>query len=145
MQLSITRVVPSLAAMIATEIASTRDVSMARTLSEDHSMTVETLISSLSQEDKRNALELLWASIERDAEQFTPPAWHAQVLADLGVSALGSLMFSDNSQNSLTKCENVGSSSQTVPDTCLIPFGCPRFRCQSIARKDLENTRIQQS
>ncbi|MFN7890291.1 MAG: hypothetical protein ACK5OC_08375, partial [Pirellula sp.] len=88
-------------------------------------------------EDKRNALELLWASIERDAEQFTPPAWHAQVLADLGVSALGSLMFSDNSQNSLTKCENVGSSSQTVPDTCLIPFGCPRFQCQSIARKDL--------
>jgi hypothetical protein len=45
-------------------------------------MTVETMISSLSQEDKRNALELLWASIERDAERYTPPAWHAQVLAD---------------------------------------------------------------
>ena len=45
-------------------------------------MTVETMISSLSQEEKRNALELLWASIERDADQYTPPAWHAQVLAD---------------------------------------------------------------
>jgi hypothetical protein len=45
-------------------------------------MTVETMISSLSQEDKRNALELLWASIERDADSYTPPIWHGQVLAD---------------------------------------------------------------
>jgi hypothetical protein len=45
-------------------------------------MTVESLISSLSPEDKRNALELLWASIDRDADVFTPPDWHGQVLAD---------------------------------------------------------------
>ncbi|MEM6364840.1 MAG: addiction module protein [Planctomycetota bacterium] len=45
-------------------------------------MSVETLIASLSPEDKRNALELLWASIERDAEAFTPPDWHGEVLAD---------------------------------------------------------------
>lgn len=45
-------------------------------------MNVETMISSLSQEDKRNALELLWAAIERDADGYTPPAWHGQVLAE---------------------------------------------------------------
>lgn len=45
-------------------------------------MTVETLISSLSPEDKRNALELLWASIERDAGKFAPPDWHAAILAE---------------------------------------------------------------
>lgn len=45
-------------------------------------MTVETMISSLSPEDKRNALELLWASIERDADKFAPPDWHGAVLAD---------------------------------------------------------------
>jgi hypothetical protein len=45
-------------------------------------MTVETMIARLSIEDKRNALELLWASIERDADDYSPPAWHGQVLAE---------------------------------------------------------------
>ncbi len=45
-------------------------------------MTVEAMISSLSQEDKRLALELLWGSIERDAASYTPPAWHGEVLDD---------------------------------------------------------------
>lgn len=45
-------------------------------------MTVESMIASLSQEDKRTALELLWASIERDIATYAPPHWHGQVLAD---------------------------------------------------------------
>ena len=45
-------------------------------------MTVESMIASLSQEDKRIALELLWVSIERDVNTYTPPHWHGQVLAD---------------------------------------------------------------
>ena len=45
-------------------------------------MTVETIISSLSQEDRRSALELLWASIDRDSDQYTAPAWHSDVLAE---------------------------------------------------------------
>jgi hypothetical protein len=45
-------------------------------------MTVESMIASLSQEDKRIALELLWLSIERDVSTYTPPHWHGQVLAD---------------------------------------------------------------
>lgn len=45
-------------------------------------MTLETMISALSQEDKRNALELLWAAIDRDAHRYTLPDWHSQVLAD---------------------------------------------------------------
>ena len=45
-------------------------------------MTVEALISSLSPEDKRNALELLWASIERDPATYSPPDWHGGVLAE---------------------------------------------------------------
>ncbi len=45
-------------------------------------MTVETLIANLSPEDKRNALELLWASIDRDSDPFFPPVWHEQILVD---------------------------------------------------------------
>ncbi|MEM6366182.1 MAG: hypothetical protein AAF745_17255 [Planctomycetota bacterium] len=45
-------------------------------------MTVGSLVSSLSQAEKRNALELLWASIERDTEAFTPPDWHVEIQAD---------------------------------------------------------------
>jgi hypothetical protein len=45
-------------------------------------MSFETIIANLSPEDKRNALELLWASIDRDTEPFTPPGWHGKVLAD---------------------------------------------------------------
>ncbi len=45
-------------------------------------MTVESMIASLSQEDKRIAFELLWASIERNVDTYTPPNWHGQVLAD---------------------------------------------------------------
>ena len=63
-------------------IASTRCIALARMVVENRTMSVETMISSLSQEEKRNALELLWASIDRDAGQYTPPAWHAEVLAE---------------------------------------------------------------
>ncbi|MFN7876772.1 MAG: addiction module protein [Pirellula sp.] len=45
-------------------------------------MTVETIISSLSQEDRRSALELLWASIDHDSDKFAPPDWHSDVLAE---------------------------------------------------------------
>jgi hypothetical protein len=45
-------------------------------------MTLEAMISALSQEDKRNALELLWAAIDRDADRYTPPDWHSHVVAD---------------------------------------------------------------
>ena len=44
-------------------------------------MTVESMIASLSPEDKCVALELLWASIERNVDTYTPPRWHGQVLA----------------------------------------------------------------
>jgi hypothetical protein len=45
-------------------------------------MTVETLIANLSLEDRRNALELIWASFARDSDAYTPPEWHGRVLAD---------------------------------------------------------------
>ncbi|TWT78657.1 hypothetical protein CA13_00530 [Planctomycetes bacterium CA13] len=45
-------------------------------------MTVETIIASLSQADRRNALELLWASLERDSDAYTPPDWHGTLLAE---------------------------------------------------------------
>lgn len=45
-------------------------------------MTVETMIANLSPEDRRNALELLWASFEKEGDAYTPPEWHGQVLAD---------------------------------------------------------------
>jgi hypothetical protein len=45
-------------------------------------MTLETLIAKLSTEEKRNALELLWASIDRDTGAFATPDWHGEILAD---------------------------------------------------------------
>ncbi len=45
-------------------------------------MNVEAMIASLSQADRRNALELLWASLERDSDAYTPPDWHGAVLAE---------------------------------------------------------------
>jgi len=43
---------------------------------------VETLIANLSPIQRRDALELLRASIERDGDVYTPPEWHGQVLSD---------------------------------------------------------------
>ena len=45
-------------------------------------MLVETLICSLTQDEKRYALELLWASLRGDAQAYTPPGWHADVSAE---------------------------------------------------------------
>lgn len=45
-------------------------------------MTVETMIASLSANERRNALELLWSSIDNDGDTYSPPAWHADVLAE---------------------------------------------------------------
>jgi hypothetical protein len=45
-------------------------------------MSVETLICSLTQDETRYALELLWASLRGDAQLYTPPGWHADVLAE---------------------------------------------------------------
>lgn len=45
-------------------------------------MSVETLICNLTQDEKRFALELLWSSLRGDAQGYTPPEWHADVLAE---------------------------------------------------------------
>ena len=45
-------------------------------------MTVETLIANSSQDDRRNALEMIWASLERDSVPYRPPEWRGRVLAD---------------------------------------------------------------
>jgi|688.fasta_scaffold137636_2 hypothetical protein len=45
-------------------------------------MSVETLTCSLTQEEKCYAVELLWASLWGDAQGYTPPGWHTDVLAE---------------------------------------------------------------
>jgi hypothetical protein len=45
-------------------------------------MSVETLIHNLTQDEKRYALELLWASLQGESQGYTPPGWHADVLAE---------------------------------------------------------------
>ena len=45
-------------------------------------MSVESMIDSLTQDEKLYALELLWASLRGDAQGYTPPGWHADVLAE---------------------------------------------------------------
>ena len=45
-------------------------------------MTVETMIASLSPDERRTALEMLWASIDSEGQSYAPPDWHANVLAE---------------------------------------------------------------
>jgi hypothetical protein len=45
-------------------------------------MSAETLICNLTQDEKRYALELLWATLRGDGQGYTPPEWHAEVLAE---------------------------------------------------------------
>jgi hypothetical protein len=45
-------------------------------------MSLETLIGSLSREEKLAAMDLIWADLSADSRSFVSPEWHRRVIAD---------------------------------------------------------------
>ena len=45
-------------------------------------MTFETLISSLSTDEKLAAMDLLWRDLSANPDEYVSPAWHGELLAD---------------------------------------------------------------
>jgi len=45
-------------------------------------MTLETMIESLSLEEKMTAMELIWRDLSAAPDLFPSPAWHEAVIAD---------------------------------------------------------------
>jgi hypothetical protein len=45
-------------------------------------MSLETLIGTLSRDEKLEAMELLWQDLTADSQSFESPKWHAGILSD---------------------------------------------------------------
>ncbi len=45
-------------------------------------MSLETMLGSLSRDEKLAALDLIWQDLESDPKSFRSPEWHERVLAD---------------------------------------------------------------
>jgi len=45
-------------------------------------MSLETMIGSLSRDDKLAAMDLIWRDLTTDSELFASPKWHERVIAD---------------------------------------------------------------
>ena len=45
-------------------------------------MSLETMIGSLSRDEKLAAMELIWQDLASDPESFASPIWHEKVVAD---------------------------------------------------------------
>ena len=45
-------------------------------------MTLETMISTLSRDEKLAAMDLIWRDLAADPQSFVSPEWHRTVIAD---------------------------------------------------------------
>jgi Putative addiction module component len=45
-------------------------------------MTLETMIGSLSRDEKLAAIDLIWRDLTADSQPFVSPEWHEKVIAD---------------------------------------------------------------
>ncbi len=45
-------------------------------------MTLETLLSGLSRDEKLAAMDFLWEDLSREPAEIVSPPWHGQVIAD---------------------------------------------------------------
>jgi hypothetical protein len=45
-------------------------------------MSLETMIGSLSRDEKLAAMDLIWQDLASDPESFASPKWHERVVAD---------------------------------------------------------------
>lgn len=45
-------------------------------------MTLETMTSTLSRDEKLAAMELIWRDLATDSQSFVSPKWHQKVIGD---------------------------------------------------------------
>ncbi len=45
-------------------------------------MSLETMIGSLSRDEKLTAMDLIWQDLTSDPQSFVSPKWHERVVAD---------------------------------------------------------------
>ncbi|NLF70821.1 MAG: addiction module protein [Candidatus Anammoximicrobium sp.] len=45
-------------------------------------MSVETMVGSLSRDEKLMAMDLIWRDLATDSQTFVSPKWHERVVAD---------------------------------------------------------------
>lgn len=45
-------------------------------------MTLETMIGTLSRDEKLAAIDLIWRDLAADARSFVSPEWHERLIAD---------------------------------------------------------------
>ena len=45
-------------------------------------MTLESIIGTLSRDEKLGAMDLIWRELAADAQSFASPEWHRKVIAD---------------------------------------------------------------
>jgi hypothetical protein len=45
-------------------------------------MSLETMIGTLSRDEKLEAMELLWQDLTADSQAFESPRWHEQIITD---------------------------------------------------------------
>ena len=45
-------------------------------------MSVETMVGSLSRDEKLMAMDLIWRDLATDSQSFVSPQWHERVIAD---------------------------------------------------------------
>lgn len=45
-------------------------------------MTLETMIDTLSREEKLAAMDLIWRDLAADSQSFDSPEWHETIIAD---------------------------------------------------------------
>jgi len=45
-------------------------------------MSLETMIGSLSRDDKLTAMDIIWQDLTSDPQSFVSPKWHERVVAD---------------------------------------------------------------
>jgi hypothetical protein len=45
-------------------------------------MTLETMIGTLSRDEKLAAMDLIWRDLATDSQAFVSPTWHGEVIGD---------------------------------------------------------------
>ena len=45
-------------------------------------MTLETMIGTLSRDEKLAAMDLIWRDLQADSQSFVSPEWHGKVIAN---------------------------------------------------------------
>jgi hypothetical protein len=76
---------PSMCWLLAVEVLaapSSQQVYWTKVFVKGCKMTLETMIGSLSRDEKLAAMDLIWRDLAADSQSFVSPEWHATIIAD---------------------------------------------------------------